>query len=108
MAGFWLVCAPASLGADARSRGCVRLRAQRPRPRCADALQPILTAMDELKEQEIERLAAVYDALHDELKRLLAAPRKDMAAVAAVMERLDAAYLAFKEAHGLHGNNPNT
>ena len=54
-----------------------------------------------------DRLAGEYDALREELKRLLAAPTKDMAAVARVMDRLDAVHQAFKEAHGLHGNNPN-
>ena len=54
-----------------------------------------------------DRLAARYDALRHELKRLLGAPEKDMPAVARVIDELDAVHLAFKEAHGLHGNNPN-
>jgi hypothetical protein len=63
--------------------------------------------MDDPKALDPDRLAAEYDALRHELKRLLSAPNKDMAAVAKVIDRLDAVHLAFKEAHGLHGNNPN-
>ena len=63
--------------------------------------------MDDREPSSADRLAGRYDALRDELKRLLAAPVKDMAAVADVMDRLDAVHQAFKEAHGLHGNNPN-
>ncbi len=54
-----------------------------------------------------EELAAEYDRLRDELKRALAAPEKDMAAVNELIERLDSVHMAFKAAHGLQGNNPN-
>ena len=60
-----------------------------------------------LETPEADRLAARYDALRHELKRLLASPEKDMHAVARVIDELDAVHLAFKIAHGLHGNNPN-
>ena len=63
--------------------------------------------MNEQERAGADRLAAEYDALHDELKRLLASPVRDMPAVAAVMDRLESTYQAFREAHGLHGNNPN-
>ena len=63
--------------------------------------------MDDLDALAADRLAAEYDALRHELKRLLSAPKKDMPAVARVIDRLDAVHLAFKQAHGLHGNNPN-
>ncbi len=52
-------------------------------------------------------LAAEYDGLRTELQLLLAAPIKDMAAVQAVIDRLDAVHMAYKAAHGLEGNNPN-
>jgi hypothetical protein len=55
----------------------------------------------------IDELAAEYDRLREELKRVLAEPVKDKAAASRLMERLDAVHMAFKEAHGLHGNNPN-
>ncbi|MGH8798362.1 MAG: hypothetical protein ACREXI_14985 [Caldimonas sp.] len=54
-----------------------------------------------------DELAAEYDRLRDELKRLLAAPVKDMAAVDRVIDRLDQVHMDFKIAHGLKGNNPN-
>lgn len=54
-----------------------------------------------------DQLAAEYDRLRAELKRLLAAPVKDMAAVGLVMNRLDEVHMDFKAAHGLKGNNPN-
>ena len=54
-----------------------------------------------------DELAAEYDRLRDELKRLLAAPVKDMAAVGRVIDRLDEVHMQFKAAHGLKGNNPN-
>ena len=52
-------------------------------------------------------LSAEYDRLRVELKRLLEAPVRDMAAVQRVVERLDEVHMHFKAAHGLHGNNPN-
>ena len=55
----------------------------------------------------IDELAAEYDRLRAELKRVLAAPVKDMAAAARLIDQLDAVHTADKEAHGLHGNNPN-
>ena len=54
-----------------------------------------------------DELAAEYDRLRDELKRLMAAPVKDMAAVNQVIDRLDEVHMKFKAAHGLKGNNPN-
>ena len=54
-----------------------------------------------------DELAAEYDRLRDELKRLLAAPVKDMTAVNRVIDRLDEVHMNFKAAHGLKGNNPN-
>jgi cell division FtsZ-interacting protein ZapD len=54
-----------------------------------------------------DELAAEYDRLRDELKRLLAAPVKDMTAVDRVIDRLDQVHMDFKTAHGLKGNNPN-
>jgi len=54
-----------------------------------------------------DELAAEYDRLREELKVLLAAPVKDMAAVTDVMDRLDDVHRRFKLAHGLQGNNPN-
>ena len=54
-----------------------------------------------------DELAAEYDRLRDELKRLLAAPQKDMTAVNELIDRLDRVHMDFKTAHGLLGNNPN-
>ena len=54
-----------------------------------------------------EELAAEYDRLREELKRLLAAPVRDMNAVTHVIDRLDEVHRDFKAAHGLKGNNPN-
>ena len=54
-----------------------------------------------------DELGAEYDRLRDELKRLLAAPVKDMAAVNHVLDRLDHVHAQFKASHGLQGNNPN-
>ena len=55
---------------------------------------------------EAARIEAEYDRLRDELKRLLRAPVRDMRAVENVLQQLDEAHMRFKEAHGLHGNNP--
>ena len=54
-----------------------------------------------------DELSAEYDRLRAELKRLLEAPVRDMAAVQKVVDRLDDVHMRFKAAHGLHGNNPN-
>jgi hypothetical protein len=54
-----------------------------------------------------DELAAEYDRLRGELKHLLAAPVKDMAAVNRVIDRLDEVHAQFKASHGLPGNNPN-
>jgi hypothetical protein len=54
-----------------------------------------------------DQLAAEYDGLRDELKRLLAAPVRDMVAVNRVLNELDDVHMKFKAAHGLQGNNPN-
>jgi len=51
-------------------------------------------------------LEAEYDRLREELKRLLRSPVADMRAVEEVLKQLDEAHMRFKEAHGLHGNNP--
>ncbi|NUZ06172.1 hypothetical protein [Piscinibacter koreensis] len=53
-----------------------------------------------------EELAAEYDRLRNELRRLLAEPDKDMAAVARVMDQLDLTHRRYKAAHGIDGNNP--
>ena len=55
----------------------------------------------------MDALAAEYDCLRDDLKRALAAPVKDMAAVNTLIDRLDRVHMEFKAAHGLRGNNPN-
>ena len=54
-----------------------------------------------------DELAAEYDRLRLELKQLLAARVRDMAAVQRVVDRLDEVHKQFKASHGLHGNNPN-
>jgi len=52
-----------------------------------------------------DELSAEYDRLRAELKRLLEAPVRDMAAVQKVVDRLDDVHMRFKAAQGLHGNN---
>jgi hypothetical protein len=54
-----------------------------------------------------DELAAEYDRLRTELKTLLEAPVRDMAAVQRVVDRLDEVHMRFKVSHGLRGNNPN-
>ena len=54
-----------------------------------------------------DELAAEYDRLRTELKQLLEAPVRDMAAVQSVVDRLDDVHMRFKASHGLRGNNPN-
>ena len=54
-----------------------------------------------------DELAAEYDRLRQELKQLLEAPVRDMAAVQRVVDRLDDVHRLFKASHGLQGNNPN-
>jgi dsDNA-specific endonuclease/ATPase MutS2 len=54
-----------------------------------------------------DELAVEYDRLRLELKRLLAAPVKDMAAVNRIIDRLDHVHAEYKASHGLQGNNPN-
>jgi len=54
-----------------------------------------------------DELAAEYDRLRAELKRVLAEPVKDMSAVNNLIDRLDKVHMEFKAAHGLKGNNPN-
>ncbi|MEO7336062.1 MAG: hypothetical protein ABIV63_05715 [Caldimonas sp.] len=56
---------------------------------------------------DLDHLSNEYDRLRDELKRLLAAPEQDMAAVGRVLASLDQAHNRFKAAFGLRGNNPN-
>jgi hypothetical protein len=53
-----------------------------------------------------DSLEAEYDRLRSELKHLLREPVRDMPAVERVLKQLDDAHMRFKEAHGLHGNNP--
>ncbi len=55
---------------------------------------------------DADSLEAEYDRLRNELKRLLREPVRDMVAVEQVLQQLDDAHMRFKEAHGLHGNNP--
>jgi hypothetical protein len=59
-----------------------------------------------MMDTEAARLEAEYDRLRLELKQLLRAPVRDMRAVDEVLHQLDEAHMRFKEAHGLHGNNP--
>ena len=54
-----------------------------------------------------DELAAEYDRLRQELKQLLEAPVRDMAAVQRVVDRLDDVHRLFKASHGLQGTNPN-
>ena len=54
-----------------------------------------------------DELATEYDRLRLELKHLLEAPERDMAAVQRVVDELDDVHRRFKASHGLHGNNPN-
>jgi hypothetical protein len=67
-------------------------------PRLQHSRKPTVNADD---------LSVEYDRLRVELKRLLEAPVRDMAAVQHVVDRLDEVHMRFKAAHGLHGNNPN-
>ncbi len=54
-----------------------------------------------------QRATAHYEALRLELQSLHAADVPDEKAIDAVIDRLAAAQLAVKAAHGLIGNNPN-
>ena len=52
-------------------------------------------------------LRAEYDHLREELERLLAAPVKDFPKIDSLVDQLERVQLAFKEQHGVKGNNPN-
>ena len=52
-------------------------------------------------------LQAEYRHLRSELERLLAEPVKDYPTVDRLVDRLEKVQLAFKELHGIKGNNPN-
>ena len=50
---------------------------------------------------------AEYARLREELKRLLTEPDKDFKRIDALVDRLELVQLAFKDQHGIKGNNPN-
>ena len=52
-------------------------------------------------------LRAEYDRLREELTRLLAEPVKDYPRIDELVDQLELTQLAFKEQHGIKGNNPN-
>jgi len=52
-------------------------------------------------------LQAEYAQLRDELEHLLTNPVKDFQRIDALVDRLELVQLAFKEQHGIKGNNPN-
>ena len=52
-------------------------------------------------------LQAEYGLLRNELERLLAEPVKNLARVDALVDQLERVQLAFKQQHGVKGNNPN-
>ncbi|MDB5930213.1 MAG: hypothetical protein JWR60_1920 [Polaromonas sp.] len=52
-------------------------------------------------------LQAEYDRLRGELTRLLAQPVKDFPRIDELVDQLELTQLAFKEQHGIKGNNPN-
>ena len=58
---------------------------------------------DDLKQD----LPAQYERLREEMKRLMAEPVKDFAAIDQLVDRLERLQLAIKEQHGIKGNNPN-
>jgi cell division FtsZ-interacting protein ZapD len=49
---------------------------------------------------DLDPLVAEYDRLRKRLRELWSAPVRDMAAIDAVMSKLDEAHAAFKAAHG--------
>ncbi|WP_426145139.1 hypothetical protein [Polaromonas sp. DSR2-3-2] len=48
-----------------------------------------------------------YARLREELERLLTEPDKDFKRIDALVDQLELVQLAFKEQHGIKGNNPN-
>ena len=52
-------------------------------------------------------LVAEYSHLREELERLLTEPVKDFPKIDELVDQLEKVQLAFKEQHGIKGNNPN-
>lgn len=52
-------------------------------------------------------LQTEYAHLRDELERLLTEPVKDFPRIDALVDQLELVQLAYKEQHGIKGNNPN-
>jgi len=52
-------------------------------------------------------LRTEYAHLREELERLLTDPVKDFQKIDAAVDQLELLQLAFKEEHGIKGNNPN-
>ena len=52
-------------------------------------------------------LQAEYQHLRAELERLLTDPVKDFPGIDKLVNQLEKVQLAFKEQHGIKGNNPN-
>lgn len=52
-------------------------------------------------------LQAEYAHLREELERLLAEPDKDFQKIDVLVDQLELVQLAYKEQHGIKGNNPN-
>ena len=52
-------------------------------------------------------LVAEYSHLRGELERLLTEPVKDFPKIDNLVDQLEKVQLAFKEQHGIKGNNPN-
>ncbi|NDP61245.1 hypothetical protein [Polaromonas sp.] len=52
-------------------------------------------------------LPTEYAHLREELERLLTEPEKDFQRIDALVDELEMVQLAFKEQHGIKGNNPN-
>ena len=52
-------------------------------------------------------LQAEYRHLRSEFERLLAEPVKDYPKIDRLVDHLEKVQLAFKEQHGIKGNNPN-
>jgi len=48
-----------------------------------------------------------YARLREELERLLTEPAKDFVRIDALVDELELVQLAFKDQHGIKGNNPN-
>ena len=52
-------------------------------------------------------LPAEYAHMREELERLLTEPEKNFQRIDALVDELELVQLAFKEQHGIKGNNPN-